>query len=666
MVAFQPLALSCFTMKWDMMNQFLPCRYFISECLHHHIFPLWCPYINFGYPFYADPQSGLFYPITWLIALTSGYTVYSIGIEYVLHVTIAGLAFFLLLKSFDLDNYTATVFGVVYCLSGVFISNAQHLPWIITLAWLPLILLNFKNIFERPGPPGALALALFLYLGITGGYPGFFIILFYFFVLYTLVKIAGNINSPSGILKVLSLLLLAGFVFVVLAGGYLLSFGHSLSFIARGKAVSLTEANNVALTPRSMISFLFPFATACSAFRLETDISMSNIYCGFLLLPLLFIAFVKTPLQFFHRAIFVFAVLCLLAAGGKYFFVRTWLYNFLPGMNMLRHAAIFRVFTMFGFIFIAANGFGWIIYAKRTKSDSRFLKTIFAIYFLLLFAVFSVVLAKAGFNLSLPGLFNTYSITDFNLHQNVYAHIITQGIIQLSLLLAFTAILFLQFIPSKARVFLLGFIVIAEIFISVQLNLPATVVSDVCPETLQAKLNKLSTGYPVPPLSPMYNFTHYSDGSTLPIWYNLSFFKKIPAKDGFNSFYLQNVDDLNASGKRDSFLKLPVVFFKNADTKFEVEKFEPGKVIVYCQLNRADTIHLQQNFYEGWKVIVDSSQRVPDHQFCSMSAALPSGNHMVCFTYGQQWVPYLFLLSMITMVLLAFYLLIPRKTEMLS
>ena len=253
-----------------MMNQFLPCRYFISECLHHHNFPLWCPYINFGYPFYADPQSGVFYPFTWLISFALGYNAYTIGLEYVLHVTIAAISFFYLLKKCSLDNFTAVSFAIVYCLSGVFIGNAQHLPWIVTMAWLPLVLLGFKNMFDAPGIRTALALALFLYLALTGGYPGFFIILFYFFTLYGAVKLGTASTGRRGVMKVVLFFVLTGIVFAILAGGYLYSFSQALPFIARGKPVSLVEANNVAVSPHSLVSILFPFATAAANFRLYT------------------------------------------------------------------------------------------------------------------------------------------------------------------------------------------------------------------------------------------------------------------------------------------------------------------------------------------------------------------------------------------------------------
>ena len=635
------------------MNQFLPCRYFISESLRHHSFPLWCPYINFGYPFFADPQSGVFYPVTWLLSLTLGYNAYTIGLEYVLHVAIAAIAFFYLLKSFNLENYTAVTFGLVYCLSGVFIGNAQHLTWVVTMAWLPLILLCFKDTFENASLKSAFGLALFLYLGITGGYPGFFIILFYFFLVYAAVKLPVSLKNESRekAVTIVLFFVVTGVVLAVLAGGYLYSFSQALPYIARGKPVSLIEANNVPVSPHSLISLLFPFATAASSYQLDTDISMANMYCGLFMLPLVVIALIKVRLQFFHKAILLFAAICLMAAAGKYFYVRTLLYNLLPGMNMLRHAAIFRVFTVFGLVFIAATGFNWLIAAIRNKSETGILKAIFSGYFVLLAVALVVSYLKGSQSIHFLNIFNSKAVEEFSTHQNVYTHISMQLGFQLLLLLFFVALLFIKDVTVQVKAALLSMLIIADMFVAAQFNLPATVISNVKPAILQAKLDKLSKDYPVPALSPMGSFTHYSEGSTLPIWYNLSFFKKIPAKDGFNSFYLQQVDDLNASSKLDTFLKRPVVFFNNPQAQYTIEKFEPNDITVKCGLNANDTVYLQQNYYKGWSVNIDGQEQQSQHELCSMSAQVAAGNHLIHFEFRQTMVIYLFLLSVISTIL---------------
>lgn len=654
-----------YTMKWDIMDQFFPCRFFISECLNHKIFPLWCPYINFGYPFYADPQGGTFYPLTWVISLVSGYNVYSIAYDYIIHVTIAAVAFYYLLKGLKFDKFTAVVFGCVYALSGIFVSNAQHLTWAISLAWMPLIILNFKNIFDGPNIKNALGLALFSYLGLTGGYPGIFIILFYFFLVYAMVRFFILIKNKqsSEVARRFWFLSASGLVFLLLSAGFLYSFIEAIPHISRGTPIDLHEANNNPLSPKAMVSFLFPFATTCTATHFDTDISMTNVYCGFLLLPLLVIAFFKGRIQNFEKAFFAFAFICLMAALGKYFFVRGLLFKTLPGLNMIRHASIFRVFAVFGFILIAATGFDYLLKSIREKSNLSFIKKMLSGYFGFLLFVAVVVFIKSKEQMVFLSPFNAASVNIFNATKNVYSHILFQTIIQLLFLGAVLIALYTGFLNEKRKAILICAIVLSEIIISVQLNLPATIVSDVKPAELQAKLNKMSKGFPVPELKPMDSFTHFSDGTTPPIWYNISFFKKIPAKDGFNNFCLQSVFDLDSSRRRSEFLKRPVVFFSDSEVRFGITKFGPNEVMVHYQANKNSKISLQQNFYRGWIAFIDGQEQQIYPELCTMNFPVPSGEHIVRFAYRRPLVKWMFIFSMGLLMFIGIFLVAVRNRK---
>jgi len=654
------------TLKWDMMDQFFPCRYFISECFHHGVFPLWCPYINFGYPYYADPQGGLFYPGTWLLAATTGYHVYTMNIEYVAHVAIAGIAFFYLLKGFALDNYTAVVFGILYSLSGIFIGNAQHLSWIIAMAWMPLIILSLEDIFQIPTVKNALKLSLFTYLGLTGGYPGLVLIAGYFLLLYAAVRICiiliRDKNYVTG-RRIIFMLVLSGMVFVLLSGGYLYSFVQSVPYITRSKPITIAEANNLPLSPKAMISFLFPFATVTQHLQLGTDISMANAFAGFLLLPFIFIAFLKGSTTGFQKVLLVFAIICLAAALGKYFFVRSIFFKVLPGLNMIRHASIFRTFMVLGLLAFAASGFEWLLHSISKEENRGFIKRLFIGYFvfLLLVAIYVFFKADDKFPVRLLSLRDS-PIRLFNSQFNVYSHILSQCSLQLVLLLIIILSLYVGALSAKTHKLLLCCVVMADIIIAAQWNLPGTATSEVRPSDLQARLAQMPEGFPVPPLVPVEQFTHVSDGSTLPIWYNISFFKKIPAKDGFNSFYLSSVDDFYGSGESSGILKRPVVFFNNSATKFSLDKFYPNEVIVSYRADTTNQFTVLQTLYPGWKVFIDGQPNMIEksyHNFMSVQA--PAGKHTIRFVFEPPVVMYLFFLTAGLFLIITLYLAVGMK-----
>src|SRR3972149_5755237 len=126
-----------YSMKWDMIDQFYPWRFFIGECLQNSILPLWNPYQCLGYPIHADPQSGAWYPFVWIIGLLSRYGLYSNQLEFVLHVFLAGVGMYKLANGLKLPNKVALLMAMSYLCSGFFVGNAQHFTFIISSAWVP-------------------------------------------------------------------------------------------------------------------------------------------------------------------------------------------------------------------------------------------------------------------------------------------------------------------------------------------------------------------------------------------------------------------------------------------------------------------------------------------------------------------------------------------------
>src|SRR3954469_8276453 len=47
------------TMRWDFYWQYSRWLIYLSDSLHAGIFPLWCPYVGGGVPFFLNPQAQL-------------------------------------------------------------------------------------------------------------------------------------------------------------------------------------------------------------------------------------------------------------------------------------------------------------------------------------------------------------------------------------------------------------------------------------------------------------------------------------------------------------------------------------------------------------------------------------------------------------------------------
>jgi hypothetical protein len=56
-LALLPVAMMWHPLKYDLIDQAYPWKYFIGECLREGLLPLWNPYQLLGSPIHADPQS---------------------------------------------------------------------------------------------------------------------------------------------------------------------------------------------------------------------------------------------------------------------------------------------------------------------------------------------------------------------------------------------------------------------------------------------------------------------------------------------------------------------------------------------------------------------------------------------------------------------------------
>ena len=147
---YWPVSFGVYSMKWDILNWFFPMRQLVGEILQAHLVPLWNPYINLGYPLGIDPQSGSLYPLTWAIGYFLGYSVYVIGLEFVLHTIFGFWGFKKLGKTLGWSLNTALVVGLLYAGSGFMVGNSQHLTYIISAAWIPWILHYYYQLWNQP------------------------------------------------------------------------------------------------------------------------------------------------------------------------------------------------------------------------------------------------------------------------------------------------------------------------------------------------------------------------------------------------------------------------------------------------------------------------------------------------------------------------------------
>ena len=151
-----PLTSPDTTPQWDTIDYHYSVQKFAGEELRSLRLPHWSEFSYAGFPFLADPQVGVWYPLNWPFFL-AGITPAALEWEIALHALLALMGAWLLAGLWLLNPWYAAVPAVLYGFSGFFAGHASHLGMFQTAAWLPLLLYGLHRAI-RSGSRTAVAL----------------------------------------------------------------------------------------------------------------------------------------------------------------------------------------------------------------------------------------------------------------------------------------------------------------------------------------------------------------------------------------------------------------------------------------------------------------------------------------------------------------------------
>jgi hypothetical protein len=126
-----------------------------------------------------------------------------------------------------------------------------------------------------------------MYMLFVTGYPGEFIIIFYFLLSYFIIHVTRN---RKDFLKLLKLVGLSVLVFLALSFPVIIAYAFGFEYITRGGAVSYDLTMTNSMHPATLISWLFPLA-AWKVHAPGTDILGRNSFIGLMPFLLLLISF---------------------------------------------------------------------------------------------------------------------------------------------------------------------------------------------------------------------------------------------------------------------------------------------------------------------------------------------------------------------------------------
>ncbi|GEM_PF-5964740 len=663
LVAYWNIASCNYFLKYDIIDANFPNQVFQSQLEQQGEIPLWDMFSYFGNAFHSKML--MYYPVRFISSQISEYTLYKFNIEFVLHIILAGIGMYLLLLRFSCVSSIAFIIAVAYMLSGFFTGNAQHFWWVVSGAFLPFIILTYYNLLQTPGFKQSLYFIFVFVCFVLGGYPAFTIVVGYALCIYFVYTIVFNAwNAHYMIIRAIIVQhIIIAIVCIILLLPVIVSYSDMIHAISRGNGVTLAQALWDSLHPKHCITFIFPLLTAYTKNNFwHIDPSMMNMYIG--LLPFIMALFSvlyskKTHILF----IWIVVLLSIAMSFGTVLPLREFFYTYVPLFNVFRFPALFRLFTMFGLLVLAAYSFHYFKDYIHSKNFS---------YFLIITAAITGIIALLYFVIPLVSHQIPYSQWYVLIELLNKKQLIGVQSLMLSVIAIFVFILHVLVFSKKGYSPYVGIslFVSLDMIVSVLLLSPVTIHNHIQITHIQHDLNKLPKQTAIRNIFEQA-YSQYSKELALPapLWRNNQLLYKKRTYDGYTSFVYNKTNDFEKSVVYDSIKTYPLLYipqciYTTNDTVFDFTKkiviLETQPILyksihtkldsiefvkstarsVTCKIQSSQEQYLvfMQNMYPGWKAYINNTETaIQLANYCCMAITIPQGKVEVTFTYEPKY-----------------------------
>lgn len=643
-------------MKNDAFSDNFPDKYFLSQALHAGIFPLWNPYMNLGFPIYADPGFAYWNPITWLFA-SVGYNAYTLTLEVLCYLYIAGICLYNLGKYLNFSRRIAFVVAAMYMCSGFFVGSIQYINFITAAAFLPFLLQSFLQLLELPTLHKSVKFSLAFYCVCMGGHPAIPIASVYFIaVLFILYFLYFNYRR-NHLKKAVIYLLISVLILGLLASPMLYSYANIWKFYGRNSAEQDFDLINTGMDFSSLISFLFAFSTTSHSLLFTSDVAMRNVYISLAGFISLFFAFKQK-----NKLVYVFfiagLIMLLLSFAGDF---KAAVYNFLPGLSFVRTNGEFRVFTTL--LYCLISGFG-LTYIFKNENAAELFKKIIKIFstsclmiFIAVIIFYNDELTAFIHNLTSNGLGLTTIKTFLDTENFTIAFLI-------SLLIAMLLCIPLLFLKIELKKLLISVIII-DLIINAIIYLPVTGIGTKTLTDIQSIYNSNPAGTPVPELIPV-NKIDTLDTKTTGLVGDLSYYNKKIGTTKLTDYpsYFKTTDLFFKSAEKDFVLAQPYLFLKSGSKNIKVANFSPQEITISLNSNNTDSLFFLQNQYKFWKAYNNNKEITLTKAFTSfMAMPVQKGNNEIEFVYKDTNLVYFVCLSFLTLIITIIIIIKRKKVD---
>lgn len=399
----------CFLYFYDILNKgllfterdlsifFIPPRTLWVSMVKDGLFPLWNPYFYCGQPLLATLQPGIFYPLNLLLVLLPFDSAFNLII--VLHFFLSGVFTYFFIKTLKGSDVGALIGALTFMLSGYLLSVHNLLPHLLSVTWLPLILLCYQNYLIKGSLRALVFTSVCLAMMFLGG--GIEILYGTFLAIFILLFFPDpfgiGITPPSLKKRFLSFGLVV-LLFMLLSAVQLLPFLELLFKSIRSGGLSYQEATVWSLGFKDLLQFFTPdpYGYGSSMERYWGNQSwLKTIYLGIIPFALSIFFIIEKRRKAVPFLIVIFVSLTLSFGGNTPIY--KFLYNYFPFLSSIRYPVKFLFIFTFLVSIMAGTGFDGLCrqIIDRNRETKRIIRS---------FLVFSVFAAFIW------GMLNFYGI----------------------------------------------------------------------------------------------------------------------------------------------------------------------------------------------------------------------------------------------------------------
>ena len=319
---------------YDYFNYCALLLIFVSDCLRAHVLPLWFPYGHAGTPFFMNPQSQMWSPVTWLVSLTFGYDPLIAQQQEFVFILLGSIGVYSLGYSLWGHRSSGLVAAIAFNFTSARLCNAAHMDIVTAICLFPWVLFAIRRLAQgqwlaAPGLGAALGLLL------VSGYPGIALTSPLWFAAWAGWCRATECEDRASRRRFLLGLAISGAICLGVSAGYWIPIVANLHVFTRSDPMTTDAALLQSLFPGDLWHLLYGASTRITPESYSTDISMRGLYFGIVALGLALYA------ALFRRcrsttALSIGFLIAIVMSLGRYSFVRVALHDYIPLLNVSR------------------------------------------------------------------------------------------------------------------------------------------------------------------------------------------------------------------------------------------------------------------------------------------------------------------------------------------